>query len=95
MATALDVANFFIDSAKDTEDPMTNMRVNKYVYFAQGYALAKLGRPLFKDEIQAWEHGPVVPALYQLFKSDTKGEPIYSAKGRYGKSLSQTMRSKS
>ena len=85
MATALDVANFFIDSAKDTEDPMTNMRVNKYVYFAQGYALAKLGRPLFKDEIQAWEHGPVVPALYQLFKSDTKGEPIYSTKGRYGK----------
>lgn len=53
MLTALDVANFFINLVKDTEDPMTDLRVNKYVYFAQGYALAKLGRPLFKDEIQA------------------------------------------
>ena len=92
MATALDVANFFIDSAKDTEDPMTNMRVNKYVYFAQGYALAKLGRPLFKDEIQAWEHGPVVPALYQLFKSDTKGEPIYSPRAVTGRTPFLMMR---
>lgn len=85
MATALDVANFFIDSAKDTENPMTNMRVNKYVYLAQGYALAKLGRPLFRDEIQAWEHGPVVPALYQLFKSDIRDEPIRSMRGGYGR----------
>lgn len=85
MVTALDVANFFIDAAKDSEDPMTNMRVNKYVYLAQGYALAKLGRPLFNDEIQAWEHGPVVPALYQLFRTEIKGEPIYKMKGTYRK----------
>ena len=85
MVTALDVANFFIESVKDTEDPMTNMRVNKYVYLAQGYALAKLDRPLFSDEIQAWEFGPVVPALYQLFKSDVKGKPIFSAKGSFDK----------
>ena len=79
------MANFFIESAKDTEDPMTNMRVNKYVYLAQGYALAKLGRPLFGEEIQAWEHGPVVPSLNQRFKSKVRGKPISKTCAGYSK----------
>jgi len=78
MPTALDVADFFIEHEKNSDDPMTNMRVNKYVYLAQGYSLAKLGKPLFDDQIQAWDYGPVVPALYHLFKSDVKAEPILS-----------------
>lgn len=69
MIRALDVANFFIDLANNTpEECMTNLRVNKLLYFAQGWSLAKLGRPLFKEAIQAWDLGPVVPSVYHAFK---------------------------
>lgn len=69
MLRALDVANFFIELANNVpEECMTNLRVNKLVYYAQGWALAKLGRPLFNEDIQAWKLGPVIPSVYQAFK---------------------------
>jgi uncharacterized phage-associated protein len=41
----------------------------KLVYYAQGFALALLDRPLFPQHIEAWIYGPVVPALYREYKS--------------------------
>jgi len=43
------------------------MKLQKLCYYAQGYALAE-GQPLFGDDFQAWQHGPVVPDLYQEYK---------------------------
>lgn len=82
MVTALDVANFFIVHCKDTEDPMTNARVNKYVYFAQGYSLGRTGKPLFEDKIEAWDMGPVIPDLYDRFKTH-KNYPLTDIEGEY------------
>ena len=69
-ATALDVANWFLAWAgRDEEQPdISNLKLQKLLYFAQGHHLAKTGEPLFPDEIQAWAHGPVVPNVYQAFK---------------------------
>lgn len=76
MADIFDFANFFIDlSLHNEEDPMTNLRLNKLLYFAQGCSLAKRNKPLFDDDIEAWTYGPVVPAIYHCFKS-YKGDPI-------------------
>lgn len=83
MARALDVANFFIELANDDPDEgMTNLRVNKLVYFAQGWSYARLGRPLFDDEIQAWDYGPVVPEVYNTFKACGR-ERIHAASGKF------------
>ncbi len=69
MARAIDVANFFIDMADACPDEaMTNLRVNKLVYYAQAWSLVFLGRPLFDEIIEAWEHGPVIPSVYSAFK---------------------------
>ena len=73
MATALDAAKVLIEigtvQAEDEQgDAMTNMRVNKLLYFAQGYCLAKYGKPLFTDRIEAWKKGPVVPSVYDHYK---------------------------
>jgi uncharacterized phage-associated protein len=38
------------------------------MYYAQGFALVLLDRPLFPEPIEAWIHGPVVPALYHEYK---------------------------
>ena len=69
MCKAIDVANFFIDMANnDPDDCMTNLRVNKLLYFAQAWNLVRNNKPLFEDEIQAWQYGPVVPNVYHTFK---------------------------
>jgi uncharacterized phage-associated protein len=69
MTTALAVANTFIQLAARDNAPISNMKLQKLVYFAQGfYAAFHNGAPLFNDEIQAWKYGPVIPELYHKFK---------------------------
>lgn len=83
MARALDIANFFIDLANnDPDEGMTNLRVNKLVYFANAWSLVRFGHPLFDDEIQAWKFGPVIPSVYNTFKSCGR-ERIHETSGEY------------
>lgn len=66
---AIEIANFYIQLANSIEDDsIDNLKINKILYFAQGRALAKLGFPLFDDEFEAWDYGPVVPAVYHAYK---------------------------
>ena len=66
---AIDVANYFLSLLDDNAgDAITNLKMQKLVYYAQGFALAILGRPIFVENIEAWMHGPVVPELYQHFR---------------------------
>lgn len=68
MPTAQDVANFFLNIAADTsDDPITNLKLQKLTYYAQGYHLALFQEPLFDQPIEAWTHGPVVPELYRSY----------------------------
>ena len=66
---AIDIANFFIQLSKSvSDDSMDNLKINKLLYYAQGFSLAKLGKPLFAEEFQAWDYGPVIPEVYRAFK---------------------------
>jgi uncharacterized phage-associated protein len=47
---------------------LTQMKLQKMVYIAHGYHLAKYGEPLIDDQVQAWKFGPVVPVIYQDYK---------------------------
>ncbi len=68
-ATAYDVANVFLKLGDtDSGDVLTNLKVQKLLYYAQGFSLALFDEPLFSEEISAWEHGPVVVDLYHKFK---------------------------
>ena len=39
------------------------------MYLAQGYSYAFYDRPLFKDDLEGWVHGPVVRNVYDIFKN--------------------------
>ena len=69
MNTCFEVAVFFL-KRQDTEagDLMSNMKLQKMVYYAQGFHLAIKDVPLFLEPIEAWDHGPVCPLLYQKYK---------------------------
>ncbi len=69
MLTAKDVADYFLAAVEEEYgDNITNLKLQKLVYYAQGFRLAMTGEPLFEDEIVAWAHGPVVLSLYDEFK---------------------------
>lgn len=71
MANVLDVANYIIDLADSDGEPeaLTCLKLQKLLYYAQGLAAAHRGSLLFSDKIKAWRDGPVVPKVWQEFKS--------------------------
>lgn len=69
MANVQDVANFFVYVVNhDDEDTITNMKLQKLLYYAQGCYMSRTGKPLFDAQIEAWTFGPVVPEIYRKYK---------------------------
>lgn len=69
MITALDVAKYFLSHVDENAgDLISNLKLQKLLYFAQGFHLAIYDKPLFNDAIEAWMHGPVVPTVYRQYK---------------------------
>ena len=64
---------------KGEREGITNLKLQKILYFAQAYFLSKLSRPLFNENIEAWEYGPVVPTVYRKY-SKHGSETILSEK---------------
>jgi uncharacterized phage-associated protein len=80
MANVYDVADFFIELAnQDEEGEITNLKLQKLLFFAQSHFLAATGKPLFDNPIKAWDLGPVVPEVYEKYKSFERS-PILSGR---------------
>jgi uncharacterized phage-associated protein len=70
MMPAHDVAAYFVSLVdEEAGDSISNLKIQKLLYYAQGGFLAYYDRPLFPEAIKAWAHGPVVPQVYHLYKS--------------------------
>lgn len=82
MITAKDVAKYFLSKDKDKKLFNTNLieyndrksyegniRLNKYLYFAQTVYLAKFGKLLFDDHFVAYDNGPVVKEIVENYPS--------------------------
>jgi uncharacterized phage-associated protein len=69
--TARLVADFVISFAQEHGDPVSNLKLQKLLYYAQAWHLAIFDRPLFDERIEAWVHGPAVPPVYGDFKQWT------------------------
>ncbi len=69
MISVFDVANYFLSLVEEeVGDALSNLKLQKLVYYAQGFHLALFNRPLFENAIEAWTHGPVIPELYRAYK---------------------------
>lgn len=70
MASAIDVAKHLIKiaSQEPEREHITNLRLQKLLYYVQGWSLATNNAPMFREAIQAWVNGPVVPDAYLHFK---------------------------
>ena len=64
---AVDVAGYMVFLASDLFGDMTNMKFNKLLYYLQGQSLLVRGTVAFDDDIEAWDHGPVVNSVYAKY----------------------------
>ncbi|MCC6230530.1 MAG: SocA family protein [Phycisphaerales bacterium] len=69
------IANFFLERAEAAGKPLDQMKLQKLLYFSQGWHLALGDRPLFDEDFEAWRWGPVLRSLRSEFKN-FGAEPI-------------------
>lgn len=63
-----EVANFILDYAEKNSIVVTNLALQKIIYFCHAWFLVSANKPLIKQNFEAWEFGPVLPYLYRSFK---------------------------
>lgn len=69
MLSCFDIARYFLAlTDEESGDAISNLKLQKLVYYAQGFHLALHDEPLFGEKIEAWLHGPVIPDLYHYYK---------------------------
>lgn len=60
MPCVIDVAGYILNKYGDT----TTMKLHKLTFYAQAAYLVETGEPLFQEDFQAWQNGPVCPELF-------------------------------
>ncbi|MDO7884269.1 Panacea domain-containing protein [Hymenobacter cheonanensis] len=68
--TARDVAEYLLRLSDEEANDITNLKLQKLVYYVQGFSLAAYDEKLFDEPIQAWRYGPVVADLYHYYKDN-------------------------
>lgn len=68
---AIDIAHRFLQLANNDSsfsNDISNMKLNKLVYFAQVMHVCAYKKALYGEDTRAWDYGPVIPQLYRLLK---------------------------
>jgi len=87
---AIDIAIYFLYKANIEGDLITNLKLQKLLYYAQAWYLVNFNRPLFNDEIKAWRFGPVIESVYHKFKNFRHTAIIYRSKEEIKKKFTTT-----
>ena len=71
-SSAHDVAAMIIDLSLKIGEPVTNMKLQKLLYYSYSwYLVKKKGKEkLFDEPIEAWQYGPVVKNIYEEYKTN-------------------------
>lgn len=76
--SSLAVANHFVKKSIGIQcTDLTQMKIQKLVFFAHGWHLAIANKPLVDEQVEAWDYGPVIPQLYSCLR-DFGNLPVVS-----------------
>ena len=64
MYNVIDLSNYIISLFDEQNAPITNLKLQKVLYYVQGYFIKVFGREAFQNEIHCWCYGPVVQKAY-------------------------------
>ena len=62
------IARYVIYRCSQNRRPISNLKLQKILYFIQAEFLVAMNKPCFEDDIEAWSSGPVVPAVYSEYR---------------------------
>lgn len=67
MYSALDIAKYIIDYSNRRDTPVSNLQLQKILYYIQMNFYRRLNKPAFNEDIEAWKYGPVVSSVYNVY----------------------------
>ncbi|HLP89844.1 MAG TPA: type II toxin-antitoxin system antitoxin SocA domain-containing protein [Nostocaceae cyanobacterium] len=74
MLSCYDVAKYFLaQTNEEAGDLISNLKLQKLLYYAQGFHLAMYDEPLFPETIEAWMYGPVIPEVFHVYQKYGNG----------------------
>lgn len=65
--SAVELSKYIITKCARDNKPISNLQLQKILYFIQKEYLQKRDTIAFNDPIEAWQFGPVVPRAYYRF----------------------------
>ena len=65
---ARQITNWFIQRATSDGRVFSIMSLLKLAYISHGWYLEMKNEPLFRNKIEAWQYGPVIPDVYKAFR---------------------------
>lgn len=68
MYSALLIAKYIIRRCAERGKSISNLKLQKMLYFVQAEFLVDIGTCCFRDTIEAWDFGPVVPVVYRAYR---------------------------
>lgn len=90
MYDALTIAMYIINRCFEEGAPVTNLRLQKLLYFIQLESYRRNSRFMFEDDMYAWQFGPVVPSVYYEYNM-YGGSPILLHYNHLGIQLNDRM----
>lgn len=77
MKTSKQIADWILSKINiEAGDTISPLKLQKLLYYCQAWHLAVFSKPLFKEEIEAWSHGPVIPSQYKRFANTLRNGSI-------------------
>ena len=77
MANVFDLAEYIMSKKRE----ISTINLSNLAYYCQAWCLVCLERPLFHEEIQAWEFGPAIPALFEMHDDVYEIDPSFNFGG--------------
>ncbi len=68
MYDAMIIARYVVDYFTKEGSPITNLKLQKILYYLQVDSLIENGIGIFNEDVVAWRFGPVVESVYQEFR---------------------------
>ena len=63
------ISDYLLATAKlDYNMNLDPLQLNKLCYLVNGFTLQERDDPAFYNKVEAWKYGPVIPAVYQMYK---------------------------
>jgi uncharacterized phage-associated protein len=79
----IELSDYIINYCGYKQRKISNITLQKILYFVQGYYVSNFGKPLFDERIDKWGYGPTVPYAFYHFATQKFGDERFVTSTNY------------